>query len=157
MIKATDKIKIAIGSDHRGVNLLRIVANYLESEGYEVDEYGTSDLNTIDYPDIAATVAKKVSSGEVKEGILICGTGIGMCVVANKYPGVRATPCTNDVAAELSRKHNDANILCLSGDMLGKGVCITLVEKWLSTGFEGGRHQLRLDKIDEIERKLHNN
>ena len=157
MIIAAVKNKIALGSDHRGVDLRRIVANYLEAEGYEVDEYGASDLGTTDYPDIAATIAKKVSTGEVKEGILICGTGIGMCVVANKFPGVRATPCTNDVAAELSRKHNNSNVLCLSGDMLGKSACVTLVDKWLRTDFEGGRHKLRLDKIDEIERKLHCN
>ncbi len=147
-------MKIAIGSDHRGFDLRRIVADYLKSEGHEVEEFGASDKGIVDYPDIAAEVAKRVSDGEIERGILICGTGIGMCIVANKFPGVRASSCGNDVFAEISRRHNDANILCLSGDMLGERSSVSIVKKWLETGFDGGRHQSRIDKIHEIELRV---
>ena len=104
-----------------------------------------------DYPDIAAKVAQAVSSGAADCGILICGTGIGTCVVANKFPGVRAAPCHNEVSAELSRKHNNANILCLSGDLLGERSSVAVVTIWLASQFEGGRHATRLEKIRQLE------
>lgn len=110
-----------------------------------------SEVETVDYPDIASRVALEISLGNADYGILICGTGIGMCVVANKFPGVRAAPCHNEVVAELSRKHNDSNILCLAGDTLGERSSLSIVEKWLTTPFAGGRHQNRLEKIDQIE------
>jgi len=145
-------MKIAIGSDHRGYDLRKIIADFLLSEKYEVEEFGGTDQGIVDYPDVAADVCRKVIQGAADRGILICGIGIGMCVVANKFPGIRAALCSNDVIAELSRRHNDANILCLSGDMLGERSCVSLVKKWLETEFEGGRHQARIDKIREIEK-----
>ena len=140
-------MKLAIGSDHRGYDLRQIIADFLRSEQYEVEEFGADNHEIVDYPDVAVGVVKKICRGDVDRGILICGTGIGMCVVANKFPGIRATACSNDVVAELSRRHNDANVLCLSGDMLGERSCISLVKKWLETEFEGGRHQARIDQI----------
>lgn len=147
-------MKIAIGSDHRGTDLRRVVVEFLVNEGHEVNDVGVNDKNAIDYPDIAADVARMISFQTVHRGILICGTGVGMCVVANKFHGVRATPCSNDITAELSRRHNDANVLCLSGDMLGERACLSLIRKWLTTDFEGGRHQVRLAKILNIEKEL---
>ena len=146
-------MKIAIGSDHRGYDLQQIVADFLRSQRYEVEEIGTSDRKIVDYPDVAIDVARLVVQDAVDRGILICGTGIGVCIVANKFPGIRAVACSNDVMAELSRRHNDANILCLSGEMLGERSGVSLVKKWLETPFEGGRHQSRIDKIDEIEKR----
>ena len=105
----------------------------------------------MDYPDIAAAVARRVSAGEVDRGILICGTGLGMCIAANKFPGVRAAPCHDDLTAEMSRRHNDLNVLCLSGDILGERLVDRLVAIWLSTEFEGGRHARRVQKISELE------
>jgi len=147
-------MKIAIGSDHRGYDLQRTVADFLCSEGHEVEEFGCADSRIVDYPDVATSVVKQVLQGTADRGILLCGTGIGMCIVANKFPGIRAAACSNDVIAELSRRHNDANILCLSGEMLGERSCISLVKKWLETEFEGGRHQARIDKIYNLEKKL---
>lgn len=147
-------MKIAIGSDHRGSDLRRSVVGFLVSEGYSVEDISTDDRASVDYPDVASSIAQRVSFGEADRGILICGTGIGMCVVANKYPAVRAAPCSNDITAELSRRHNDANVLCLSGDMLGERACLSLVHKWLETDFEGGRHQIRLEKLESLEKRL---
>lgn len=104
-----------------------------------------------DYPDIAAKVALAVSTGVADCGILICGTGIGTCIVANKFPGIRAAPCHNEVIAELSRRHNDSNVLCLSGDLLGERSCVAVVAAWLVASFEGGRHSARLEKIRLLE------
>ncbi len=118
---------------------------------YDVQGIENPDQEAIDYPDVAARVARLVSEKSVERGILICGSGIGMCVVANKFRGVRAAPCYNMVAVELSRKHNNANVLCLSSDMLGLDVCVMMVNKWLTTEFEGGRHGVRIDKIMRIE------
>jgi len=148
-------MKIAIGSDHRGYDLRRTITDFLRSEGYEVDEIGVADQGIVDYPDIAVCVVEKINQGIVDRGILLCGTGIGMCVVANKFPGIRAVACSNDVIAELSRRHNDANVLCLSGEMLGERSGVSLVKKWLETEFEGGRHQARIKKIRELENNLH--
>ena len=150
-------MKIVIGSDHRGYDLRRVVTDFLHSENYEVEEFGAHDKGIVDYPDVASDIAKLVSHGEADRGILICGTGIGMCVVANKFPGIRAASCSNDVIAELSRRHNNANILCLSGDMLGERSCVSLVKTWLETGFDGGRHQVRIEKINELEKKMLSN
>ncbi|MBN2293921.1 MAG: ribose 5-phosphate isomerase B, partial [Pirellulales bacterium] len=113
---------------------------------------GTDKDTSVDYPDIAAVVAGKVSQGEVDRGILVCGTGLGMAIVANKFPGVRAAPCHDSVTAELSRRHNDLNVLCLSGDILGERLVDRLIETWLNTEFEGGRHQRRVEKVKAIER-----
>jgi ribose 5-phosphate isomerase B len=114
---------------------------------------GTHSLDSVDYPDYAALVAQKVGSGEVVRGILICGSGIGMCIAANKVPGVRAAPCHDDLTAEMSRRHNDLNLLCLSADMLGERLIDRMVEIWLATEFEGGRHARRVEKISQMEKK----
>jgi ribose 5-phosphate isomerase B len=146
-------MRIAVGSDHRGTPLRKRVVELLGSLGQEVVDLGTHDNCPVDYPDIAAAVAGRVSNGEAERGILICGSGLGMCIVANKFPGVRAAPCHDDVTAELSRRHNDLNVLCLSGDMLGERLVGRLVAIWLNTAFEGGRHSERVAKIAALERR----
>jgi ribose 5-phosphate isomerase B len=144
-------MRIAIASDHRGFHLKEKVISLLKAKGHEVIDDGPSNESSVDYPDFAALVAKKVSSGTADRGILICGTGIGMAIAANKFPGVRAAACVDEVTAELSRRHNDLNVLCLSGDLLSSRSTERLVEIWMSTEFEGGRHQRRVEKIRELE------
>ena len=144
-------MRIAVGSDHRGVYMRAKLVELLNRLGQEVVDVGTHEQGGVDYPDIAAVVAKKVSQQEVDRGILICGTGLGMCIVANKIPGVRAAPCYDDLTAELSRRHMDLNGLCLSGDMLGERLVDRRVEIWLTTDFEGGRHARRVEKIAKLE------
>ena len=144
-------MRIAVGSDHRGVEMRVKLIELLQRLGQEVVDVGTQDHEAVDYPDVAADVAWKVSRHEVDRGILICGSGLGMCIAANKVPGVRAAPCYDDVTAELSRRHNDLNVLCLSGDMLGEKLADRLVEIWLKTEFEGCRHARRLQKIAQME------
>jgi ribose 5-phosphate isomerase B len=145
-------MKVAIASDHRGYHLKEKVIALLKSRGHEVIDDGPASDTSVDYPDFAALVAKKVSSGEVERGILICGTGIGMAISANKFPGVRAAACTDEVTAELSRRHNDLNVLCLSGDLLSSRSIERLVDIWMKTDFEGGRHQRRVEKIRDLEK-----
>lgn len=144
-------MRIAVGSDHRGVDMRAKLIELLVQLGQDVVDVGSHGSDPVDYPDIAALVGRKVSTGEVERGILICGSGLGMCIAANKIPGVRAAPCYDDVTAELSRRHNDLNVLCLSGDMLGDRLVDRLVEIWLNTPFEGGRHARRIQKIVELE------
>ena len=150
-------MKIAIASDHRGYHLKEKVISLLKAKGHEVVDEGPSTDESVDYPDFAALVASKVSSGAVDRGILICGTGLGMAIAANKFPRVRAAACVDEVTAELSRRHNDLNVLCLSGDLLSSRSTERLVEIWMDTEFEGGRHQRRLDKILEMEQKAPKN
>ena len=145
-------MKIILASDHRGLNVRSTILEYLQTlPEHTVSLVDEQLSDNTDYPDIAAKVAQSVSTGEVDCGILICGTGIGTCVVANKFPGVRAAPCHNEVAAELSRKHNDANVLCLSGDLLGGRSSVAVVAVWIAAQFEGGRHGFRIQKIRQIE------
>ncbi len=144
-------MRIAVGSDHRGKKLREKVVELLVRLGQEVLDFGTNDPDPVDYPDIASLVARQVSDGRVDRGILICGSGVGMAIVANKFPGVRAAPCHDDVTAEMSRRHNDLNVLCLSSDVLGERLVDRLVEIWLNTEFEGGRHARRIRKIAEME------
>jgi ribose 5-phosphate isomerase B len=146
-------MKIAIASDHRGYHLKEKVIGLLKAKGHEVIDEGPSTDESVDYPDFAALVASKVSAGEVDRGVLICGTGLGMAIAANKFPRVRAAACVDEVTAELSRRHNDLNVLCLSGDLLSSRSTERLVEIWMETEFEGGRHQRRLDKIINLEQK----
>ena len=146
-------MRIAVGSDHRGVYLRGKLVELLQRLGEEVLDVGTFSTEAVDYPDVAETVARKVASQEVDRGILICGTGLGMCIAANKIPGVRAAPCHDDVTAEVSRRNNDLNVLCLSGDLLGEKLADRLVEIWLRTPFEGGRHARRNQKIAELEHR----
>lgn len=149
-------MRIAVGSDHRGVAMRAKIVDLLKSRGLEVIDEGCNGQESVDYPDVAAAVARKVSKGEVDRGILICGTGLGMSIVANKFPGVRAAPCHDYVTAEMSRRHNDLNVLCLSGDILGERLVDRLVEIWLDTEFEGGRHERRVGKITALERNIPN-
>ncbi len=145
-------MRIIIGSDHRGREIFRMVTEYIgENTEHLLTRLNSFDAAPIDYPDIGVQVARDVGAGRYDCGILICGTGIGMCVVANKFPGVRAAPCGNEVVAELARKHNDSNVLCLAGDMLGEYSCVQIVEKWLNTKFIGEHHDRRLEKIRALE------
>jgi ribose 5-phosphate isomerase B len=144
-------MKISIGSDHRGFTVKGKVVDLLKRLGHEVEDVGTNGAEAVDYPDIASVVARQVSHHEVERGILICGSGIGMAIAANKFPGVRAAPCHDDLTAEMSRRHNDLNVLCLSADMLGEKLIDRMVEIWLTTEFEAGRHARRVQKIGEIE------
>lgn len=145
-------MKISIGSDHRGFAAKAKLVDVMRQLGHEVVDEGTNDSQAVDYPDFAAVVSDKVSKKEADRGILICGTGIGMAITANKFPGVRAATCDDEVTAEMCRRHNDVNVLCLPGDMLGERRIDRLVEIWLKTEFEGGRHARRLEKISEIEK-----
>jgi ribose 5-phosphate isomerase B len=145
-------MRISVGSDHRGLEVKNRLMELLARLGHEVCDEGTNSLESVDYPDIAAAVAAKVSRGEVDRGILVCGTGIGMSITANKFRGVRAATANDAVTAEISRRHNDANVLCLSGDLLGQRNIDRLIEVWITTKFEGGRHARRLEKIAQIER-----
>ncbi|HVW35870.1 MAG TPA: ribose 5-phosphate isomerase B [Pirellulales bacterium] len=144
-------MRIAIGSDHRGYAVKEKLIELLKHLGQEVVDVGTTGTESCDYPDIAGIVGGQVSRHEVDRGILICGTGIGMSIVANKFPGVRAAPCHDDLSAEMSRRHNDLNVLCLSADMLGEKLIDRMVEIWLATEFEGGRHARRVEKIQQVE------
>ncbi len=146
-------MKIAIGCDHRGYQLKSRILPLLQQCGHTVIDVGTDDGASVDYPDFAAIVARSVSAGEVDRGILICGTGVGMAITANKFPGVRATTVHDEMTAEMCRRHNDVNVLCLSGDMLGQRPLDTLLDIWLTTEFEGGRHARRVEKISGIERE----
>jgi ribose 5-phosphate isomerase B len=145
-------MKIIVGSDHRGQQVKVKILELIEKLGHEAVNEGTDEECGVDYPDVAAHVASAVSEGKAERGILICGTGIGMAIAANKFPGIRAAPCHDDLTAEMSRRHNDLNVLCLSADMLGERLIDRMVEIWLKTEFEGGRHARRIEKISELER-----
>jgi ribose 5-phosphate isomerase B len=146
-------MRFAIGSDHRGYHLKEQIIAMLRAKGHDVDDEGATGSESVDF---AALVAKKVSQGIVERGILICGTGIGMAIAANKFPGVRAAPCSDEVTAEISRRHNNLNVLCLSADMLSPRTVERMVEVWISTPFEGGRHERRVEKIHLLEKDLGN-
>lgn len=145
-------MRIGIGCDHRGYDVKRRVVPMLQRAGHEVVDLGANSEASSDYPDFAFEVAQAVSSGRLDRGILICGTGIGMCIAANKVPGIRAAMAQDELSAQLSRTHNDANILCLSADLIGQTLAKRVVDIFTKTAFEGGRHQRRLDKIAAIER-----
>jgi ribose 5-phosphate isomerase B len=146
-------MRIAVGSDHRGFPMLEKVLDLLKGFEQQVVEVAADSAQEVDYPDIAAAVAGKVSRGEADRGILICGNGLGMCIVANKFPGVRAAPCHDDWAAEVSRRHNDLNVLCLSANVVNSGILERLLQIWLKTEFEGGRHARRVEKIRNLEHR----
>lgn len=144
---------IAIGSDHGGFALKGEVIKHLKDNGYEVKDFGTCSAESVDYPDIGLPVAEAVKNGECEKGIVICGTGLGISISANKVPGIRAALCTNSFMARLSREHNDANILALGGRVIGVELALDIVDTWLKTEFLGGRHKRRVDKIAQIEKK----
>jgi ribose 5-phosphate isomerase B len=148
-------VKLAIGADHGGVELKQEIVKFLQSvKNIEVSDYGTSTRDSVDYPDYGRTVSEAVSQGTVDRGILICGTGIGMSIVANRFPRVRAALCHDNFTARMSRLHNDANVLVMGERVIGRGVALDIVKAWLETEFEGSRHQRRLDKIREIEASI---
>ena len=147
--------QIIIGSDHAGFPLKEVVKQYLAEMGYAVTDAGTDSPANVDYPDFGAIVAQRVSAGEFDRGILVCGSGVGMSIVANKFPGVRAALCLDEETARMSRLHNDANILVLAGRRTEAEAAKSIARLWLNTEFEGGRHQGRLDKIAAIGKRLY--
>lgn len=146
-------MKIGIGSDHGGCNLKREVVDFLQKRDYEVIDFGTSGKDSVDYPDYGLKVAEAIKRGECDRGIVICGTGLGISISANKVPGIRAAVCTNSYMARMSREHNDANILALGERVVGLDLALDIVDSWLKAEFQGGRHAARVDKIGEIEKK----
>ncbi len=146
-------MKIAIGSDHGGYHLKEHIKKYLEENDYEIKDFGTHSLESVDYPDFAQVVAEAVAAGEYDKGILICGTGLGISIAANKVKGIRATVVNDCYSAKMSRAHNNANILALGGRVVGPDLATEITKIWLETPFEGGRHQRRIDKISDIENK----
>ena len=145
-------MRIALGCDHGGFELKKYVKGYLENRGdVEVLDLGTYSTDSVDYPEYAARVAHAILNGEADRGILMCGTGIGISISANKFKGIRAALCHDGYTARMSRLHNDANVLAMGGRTTGKEVATDMVRIWLETPFEGGRHQRRLDKIRQIE------
>ncbi|OJT18063.1 ribose 5-phosphate isomerase B [Archangium sp. Cb G35] len=144
-------MKIIIASDHAGLELRRELVSALQELRAEVHDVGPTTNASVDYPDFAKTVCKAVAAGEYQYGVLVCGTGIGMSITANKYRGIRAALCTSEFEARMTRAHNDANVLCLGQRVVGAGLARSIVEAFVATPFEGGRHQKRLDKIREAE------
>lgn len=142
---------LVMGSDHAGLQLKDHLVQWLQGQGYEVQDRGVHSHDSMDYPDIAAEVAQAVGSGQFKRGILVCGSGIGVAISANKIPGVRAARCHDPLSAALSRQHNDANILTLGERLITPTVAEQVLESWLKHDFEGGRHQRRVDKIKDLE------
>lgn len=145
-------MKVAIGSDHGGFNLKESIKPVLEQLGVTYEDYGTHSIESVDYPDIAERVAHDVASGKFDRGILICGTGIGIGIAANKVPGIRAALCHDTFSAHASREHNNANILTMGERVIGPGLAADIVKIWLSAEFEGGRHARRIAKISDLEK-----
>lgn len=145
-------MRIALGSDHAGYPLKETVKAILDEMKIEYKDFGAYSPESVDYPDYAHEVSKAVARGEFDRGILVCGTGIGMSIVANKVRGIRAALCNDIFSAKASREHNDANVLCLGARIVGPGVAEEIVKTWLTTEFAGGRHARRVEKIGEVER-----
>lgn len=146
-------MKIAIGSDHAGFQLKEELKVFLQEKGIDVKDFGTYSEESVDYPDYAIPLAESVARGEEKFGILICGTGIGMSIAANKVKGIRASLCDSKYSARCAREHNDANVLCLAGRVLKEELAKEIVNVWLNTSFLAGRHKIRIDKIINYEKK----
>ncbi len=144
-------MKIIIASDHAGLELRRELVSTLVERGFSFDDVGPTSHESVDYPDFAKKVAKAVAAGQYTHGVLACGTGIGMSIVANKYRGVRAALCSTEYEARMARSHNDANVLCMGQRVIGTGVAQSILEVFLSTPFAGGRHEKRVQKIREAE------
>jgi ribose 5-phosphate isomerase B len=146
--------KIAIASDHGGFDLKETVKAHLLNDGWEIDDLGPSNEDSVDYPDYGIKLAEIIANKKVERGIIICGTGVGMSIVVNRFPGIRGTLCSDIYTAKMCREHNDSNILIMGGRVIGKGLASEIVDIWLNTAFEGGRHQRRLDKINKIDANL---
>ena len=143
-----DTLKIAIGADHGGFRLKKKIIEYLREKNVEFKDFGTFDEESCNYPDIAKKVSLEVATGNFNKGILICGTGIGMSIVANKTKGIRAALCADTFSAKASRAHNNANILCLGQRVTGEGLALEILDTWLNSSFESGRHKTRVDMIE---------
>jgi len=148
-------MKISIGSDHRGYPAKQRIKALLLELGAKVTDHGTDTAESCDYPDIGFAVASDVANGQAERGVLFCGSGIGMSITANKVPGVRAALCHDELTAQMARRHNDANVLCLPADLVGDALMQSIVKVWLQTEFEGGRHARRVQKIVEYETNHH--
>ncbi|WP_010293809.1 ribose 5-phosphate isomerase B [Clostridium senegalense] len=146
-------MRIALGSDHGGLSLKKEIILHLEKKGYEIKDFGTYTEDSCDYPDFALQVAESVAKKEFDFGILVCGTGIGISIAANKVPGIRAALCSDTFSAHATREHNNANILALGERVVGKGLALDIVDTFLNAEFQGDRHQKRIDKITKIEEK----
>jgi len=146
--------KLAIASDHAGFELKESIIAYLHDKGVELEDFGPENNDRVDYPDYGISIARAIQEKKVDRGIVICGTGVGMSIVVNRFPGIRGTLCSDLYTTKMCREHNDSNILIMGGRVIGKGLAEEIVTVWLDTPFEGGRHQKRLDKIEEIDRKL---
>jgi ribose 5-phosphate isomerase B len=144
-------MKVVVGSDHRGFEAKQLIKAIVAQLGHECIDIGTNDNNPVDYPDQAYLAARAVSNNEAERAILACATGLGMSIAANKIKGIRAALCHDELTAQISRDHNDANVLCLSGDQVGEVLLRKIVEVWLQTEFSGGRHLRRVKKIAAIE------
>ena len=142
---------IALACDHGGFELMVEVKDYLDENGSEYKDFGTNSTESCDYPEIAIDAARSVANGECSRGIFICGTGVGMAIVANKVPGIRAACCGDCFTAEMTRRHNDANVLTLGARVIGAGLAIKIIELFLNTDFDGGRHQRRVDMINALD------
>ena len=141
-------MKIAIGADHGGYSLKEILIEDLKSSGYDLEDLGTYSTDSVDYPDFSQKVCNQVTQGQADLGILICGTGIGMSIAANKHQGIRAALCGDVYSAKLTRQHNNSNVLCLGARVIGDELAKMIVHTWLDAEFEGGRHQGRIDKLE---------
>lgn len=146
-------MKIGIGNDHAAVDMKNQVVEYLEGKGYEVVNFGTDTYESCNYPEYGEKVGRAVAAGDVDHGILICGTGVGISLAANKVKGVRAVVCSEPYSAKLSRQHNNTNILAFGARVIGIELAKMIIDEWLSAEFEGGRHQTRVDMITAIENK----
>ena len=144
---------IALGADHAGWELKEALKAWLIESGHQILDFGTHSPQSVDYPDYALQVGEAVASGKAERGLLVCGTGIGMAMTANKVPGIRAALCSDPFMARMSREHNDANVLTLGGRLMGPEMALDILRRWIETDFAGGRHQRRVDKIADIERR----
>lgn len=143
-------MKIAIGSDHAALDLKSTIVEHLKESGTDVTDLGTHTAESCDYPDIAKLVCEKVAAGEYQYGILVCGTGIGMSIAANKVKGIRAALCHDTFSASMAKQHNNSNILCMGARVVGSGLALAIVDEWISQEFVGGRHAIRVEKLENI-------
>lgn len=150
-----EQMRIALAADHAGFALKEQVREYLVSKGYEVEDHGPDSADSVDYPDFAEKVARRVAAGEARFGVLVCGTGLGMAMAANKVPGVRAATCNDTLSAHFARAHNDANVLTMGGRLTNEATAQKILDVWLTTPFAGGRHALRVRKIAAINQIHH--
>ncbi len=151
MNPSNQRQRIAIGADHAGFQVKARIKQFLENEGHAVEDLGTGSEDSVDYPEFARAVAEKVAGGMAQLGVLVCGTGMGMAIAANKVPGIRAAVVHDKVTARAAREHNDANVLTLGGRLIEPGLAVEIVKEFLDAQFAGGRHQRRVDKITEME------